>query len=95
MNRRPVTIASLTASPPAEIRSTLDALRALVVATVPAVTERLNLGWRSISVSHPRVGYSCGLFLFDDRIEVAFEFGILLDDPEGVNRTGLFGAQFV
>ncbi len=88
MNRPLVAIESLTANLLTEIRSTLEALRALVVATVPTVTETLNLGWRSISFTHPRVGYFCGLFPFDDRIEVAFEFGILLDDPEGALHKG-------
>ena len=38
--------------------------------------------WHSISYHHPLGGYFCGIFPFQDRIDLAFEFGVLLPDPD-------------
>ncbi len=79
----PRTIADLTRDLPPEIGARLADLRAIIRRTVPEAVEKVNPGWRSLSFSHPQVGYFCGLFPFADRVDVAFEFGVLLPDPDG------------
>ena len=78
------TIAALTRDLPLETRDLLSELDSLIGNTVPGVTRKVNLGWKSLNFSHPNVGYFCGLFPVDDRVVVAFEFGVLLPDPDGV-----------
>ena len=74
-------IAALTRDLPLETRDLLTELDSLIGNTVPGVTRKVNLGWKSLNFSHPRVGYFCGLFPVRDRVIVAFEFGVLLPDP--------------
>jgi len=73
----------LTRDLPPEILSVFAELRSIIRLTIPDATEKVNLGWRSLNYSHPDVGYFCGLFPFPDRVDVAFEFGVLLADPDG------------
>jgi len=77
-------IAALTRDLPLETRDLLTELDSLIGNTVPGVTRKVNLGWKSLNFSHPRVGYFCGLFPVRDRVIVAFEFGVLLPDPTGL-----------
>lgn len=67
-----------------ETRAVLSELTSLIIRSIPEATEKVNLGWRSVNFSHPSVGYFCGLFPVDDRVVVAFEFGVLLPDPDGI-----------
>jgi hypothetical protein len=69
---------------PPGIASLLADLQALVGTEIPEATAKPNMGWKSLNFHHPQVGYFCGLFPFKDRIDVAFEFGVLLPDPEGL-----------
>jgi hypothetical protein len=69
---------------PPEINSAFSELRSIIKLTIPESTEKANPGWRSLNFSHPQVGYFCGLFPFPDRIDVVFEFGVLLADPDGI-----------
>jgi hypothetical protein len=75
---------ALTRDLPLETRGLLSELTSLVENTVPEATHKVNLGWKSLSFSHPIVGYFCGLFPVQDRVIVAFEFGVLLPDPGGI-----------
>jgi hypothetical protein len=77
-------IEAITRDLPPEILSAFSELRSTIQQTIPEASEKANPGWRSLNYSHPRVGYFCGLFPFQDRIDVAFEFGVLLPDPEGI-----------
>jgi hypothetical protein len=76
-------VAELTRDLPPEIISVLTELRSIIRLTIPNATEKVNMGWRSLNYRHPEVGYFCGLFPFPDRVDVAFEFGVLLADPDG------------
>jgi len=67
-----------------ETRAILSELTSLIISTIPEATQKVNLGWKSLNFSHPNVGYFCGLFPVDDRVVVAFEFGVLLPDPDGI-----------
>ena len=62
----------------------VDRLRKIVFEISPDASEKANMGWRSISFQDPKMGYFCGIFPFEDRVELIFEFGVLLPDPEGI-----------
>jgi hypothetical protein len=53
-----------------------------VVSAAPEARQKVNPGWGSLNFSHPGVGYFLGLFPGADRVDVAFEFGVLLPDPK-------------
>ena len=67
---------------PPPIRETVDRLRGIVHAIAPGAREKVNRGWRSINYLDPQVGYFCGIFPFEDKVDLIFEFGTLLPDPE-------------
>jgi hypothetical protein len=66
------------------VRLLVERLRGIILQTVPEATESANPVWHSISYRHPRGGYFCGIFPFQDRVDLAFEFGVLLPDPVGL-----------
>ncbi len=82
--RTSLTPDSLLARYPREIRAWAERLRALIRDASPESSESANAVWRSVSYTHPESGYFCGLFPFLDRLDVAFEWGVLLPDPEGI-----------
>jgi hypothetical protein len=73
----------LTSYPPPVV-STVKKLRQLIHQIAPEVKEKANRGWRSISYRDSQVGYFCGIFPFEDHVDLIFEFGWLLDDPHGI-----------
>jgi len=78
------TVESILARHSPEIRDLVERLRAIVRESVPEASETANPGWHSISYRHPQSGYFCGIFPQDGDVLLAFEFGILLSDPDGV-----------
>jgi hypothetical protein len=66
------------------VREIVERLRAIIRETVPEAAESANPVWHSLSYKHPESGYFCGIFPLANRVDVAFEFGVLLPDPEGV-----------
>jgi len=77
-------LVALTRDLPPGTLELFSELRSLILGTIPEAAEKANLGWKSLNFSHPGVGYFCGLFPVDDRVIVAFEFGVLLPDPDGI-----------
>jgi hypothetical protein len=63
------------------IRLMVERLRSIIQQSVPEAIESAHPVWHSISYKHPRSGYFCGIFPHEDRINLAFEFGVLLPDP--------------
>lgn len=59
-------------------------MRALIEATIPELTSKANPGWRAITYRHPDAGYVVGVFPFDDRVDLIFERGAALPDPDEV-----------
>jgi hypothetical protein len=79
-----INVDDLLTSYPPPIVNTVERVRGLIHQVAPDVNEKANRGWRSISYRDPRVGYFCGIFPFEDHVDLIFEFGSLLDDPDGV-----------
>ncbi len=70
------------------VQATANALRALIIDTVPEMTERAYPGWHGIGFRHPRAGYVCGVFPQAATVRLLFEHGYELSDPEGVLTGG-------
>ncbi len=58
--------------------------RAIVRAADDDLAERVYRGWRGIGFRHPEAGYVCGVFPKEDGVDLLFEHGASLADPEGV-----------
>ena len=67
-----------------EVRALSERLRKLVLQTVPTAAEVAYPGWHGIGYHHSESGYFCGIFPRKDRVQLGFEFGALLPDPNGV-----------
>jgi len=68
-----------------EVVAAAEALRRLVRDCLPADTREVAYpGWHGIGYRHAKAGYVCGIFPQDDRVRLAFERGVELNDPEGV-----------
>lgn len=66
---------------PPEVRALANRLRHIIKAAIPEAEERAYPHWRAIGFRHPICGYFCGIFPQPDRVDLAFEFGVLLPDP--------------
>ncbi|HUF00258.1 MAG TPA: DUF1801 domain-containing protein [Anaerolineales bacterium] len=69
---------------PAEIHASAEKLRKLIRESMPEGVESGHPFWHSINYRHPSAGYVCGLFPRNEYIDLVFEFGILLPDPQNV-----------
>jgi hypothetical protein len=78
------TVDDLLSSYPPPIRNIVGKLREIILETAPGALEKANRGWRSISYRDKQVGYFCGIFPFEDHVDLIFEFGVLLPDPDGI-----------
>ncbi len=67
-----------------EIRALVQSVRNSILNIVPDAIEAAQPVWHSINYSHPESGYFCGVFPLQDSIKLAFEFGVLLPDPENL-----------
>jgi len=56
--------------------------RAAVLAADPDLVERVYRGWRGVGFHHPEAGYVCAVYPRDERIDLLFEHGASLVDPE-------------
>jgi hypothetical protein len=62
---------------------TAQELREVLLDAQPDLTERARTGWHSINYAHPDAGFVCAIFPLADRVDLVFERGALLPDPEG------------
>ncbi len=61
-------------------------VRDLVLRADPDLVERVYTGWRGLGYRHPEAGYVFGIFPRAGRVELLFEHGAALADPEGALR---------
>ena len=59
-------------------------LREVVLGALPDASERVYRGWHGFGYHHPEAGYVCAVFPRADEVLLAFERGVLLDDPAGL-----------
>jgi hypothetical protein len=58
--------------------------RARALDAEPDFTERVYRGWRGIGFRHAEAGYVCALYPKEDRVDLLFEHGASLLDPDGL-----------
>jgi hypothetical protein len=66
------------------VAATARRVRAAVLAAHPQLTEGVRHGWHSINYRDPGAGFVCGIFPTADRVQLVFERGAALPDPDGV-----------
>ncbi len=64
-----------------EVKLLTEMLRRLILDEAPEAVEKAYPGWHAIGYTHPKSGYFCAIFPLEDRIQLAFEYGVLLRDP--------------
>ena len=72
MRKAEFTIDNLLELYPPPIRNTVGRLRRMVLEVAPDADEKANKGWRSISYGHAKIGYFCGIFPFDEWVDLVF-----------------------
>ena len=94
-----LSVEELLAPLPEARRLTAEALRDLVHRVVPGVIEAVRPGWRVIGFRVPvgrRTVYFGFVMAEAVHVHLGFEYGIFMDDPEGVLRgTELKRVRFV
>ncbi len=84
MTKTAYTVDDLLSSYPPPICSAVNKLREIIFEVAPEASEKTNRGWRSISFRDEQVGYFCGIFPFKNHVDLVFEFGVLLPDPDEI-----------
>jgi hypothetical protein len=69
---------------PAPVQALVTDLAALVKTVGPGIREAVRPEMRCLRYSHARCGYFCGLYPQASGVQILFEFGVLLPDPEGL-----------
>lgn len=67
-------------------RETAEALRALVLRTIPDAIEAVRPGWRLIGYNVPhgrRAPFFAWVWPEFEHVHLGFEHGVLMDDPDG------------
>jgi hypothetical protein len=62
--------------------ATAQRLRAVVLEAHPQLVERARPGWHSINYHDPAAGFVCAIFPAAERVQLVFEHGARLPDPE-------------
>jgi hypothetical protein len=66
------------------VREIAEVLRGLVRQTVPEAEERAYPGWHALGYRHPEAGYFAGIFPREEHVDLLFEYGVGLPDPDGL-----------
>jgi hypothetical protein len=59
-------------------------LREVILEAHPQLIERVRLGWHSVNYADPAAGFVCAVFPLADRVQLVFERGAQLPDPDGL-----------
>jgi hypothetical protein len=65
------------------VAATAQRLRAVLLDAHPQLEERVRRGWHSINYRDPVAGFVCAVFPTADRVQLVFEHGARLPDPDG------------
>ncbi len=72
---------------PIEIQILATELRELIKKTISVEEERVTFGWRLIGyrvASQQKTVYVCFIAPKEDRVDLGFEHGVLINDPKGL-----------
>jgi hypothetical protein len=67
---------------PDAVTTTAQRLRAVLLDAHPQLEERVRRGWHSINYRDPVAGFVCAVFPTADRVQLVFEHGARLPDPD-------------
>ena len=84
MTTRDATVEGLLDDHSDAVVATAQRLRAILLAAQPELEERARAGWHSINYRHPVAGFVCALFPTADGVQLVFEHGAGLPDPDGL-----------
>ncbi len=73
----------LLADHPPEVVALAERVRAAVLEAQPQLVERVRRGWHSINYRDAAAGFVCAVFPGRDRVQLVFEHGARLPDPDG------------
>ena len=68
---------------PEAVAATAQRLRTVLLEAHPQLEERVRRGWHSINYRDPVAGFVCAVFPTADRVQLVFEHGARLPDPDG------------
>ena len=74
----------LLAVHPDDVAATARRLRAVILDAHPQLVERVRPGWHSLNYADPAAGFVCAVFPFAERVQLVFERGAQLPDPDGL-----------
>ncbi|TGL60966.1 DUF1801 domain-containing protein [Leptospira sarikeiensis] len=67
-----------------KILEIVKSLRTKILNMFPDFEERGYPVWKAIGFRDKNLGYLCGIFPFEDKVRLVFEWGILLKDHNGI-----------
>ena len=73
---------ALLADHPDTVANTVLRLREVLLTAQPSLVERVRTGWHSVNFHDPVAGFVCALFPLAGRVQLVFERGALLPDPQ-------------
>jgi hypothetical protein len=82
---------ALLADHPEAVAGIALRLREVLLTGRPDLEERVRSGWHSVNFHDPGAGFVCAIFPLADRVQLVFERGVLLPDPD--RRLGGTGSQ--
>jgi hypothetical protein len=59
-------------------------LREVLLEAHPQLIERVRPGWHSVNYHDPAAGFVCAVFPLAERVQLVFERGAQLPDPDGL-----------
>jgi hypothetical protein len=66
------------------VAETAQRLRGALLGARPDLDERVRTGWHSINYRDPDAGFVCAIFPMADSVQLVFERGAQLPDPDGL-----------
>jgi hypothetical protein len=66
------------------VAATARRVREVVLDAHPQLSERVRPGWHSVNYHDPAAGFVCAVFPLADRVQLVFERGAQLPDPDGL-----------
>ena len=77
-------VEDLFAAHPDAVAAAARRLREVIRDAHPQLSERVRMGWHSVNYHDPAAGFVCALFPLADRVQLVFERGAQLPDPDGL-----------
>ena len=77
-------VGGLLADHRSDVAAIARKVRASVLSAQPQLIERVRHGWHSMNYRDPVAGFVCAIFPMADEVQLVFERGAELPDPDGL-----------